>query len=50
MSYRNGFCKVDNGGNNHKCLAGECWRTWKTCEDRVELDLSYFTTKDDNNE
>lgn len=44
MSYRLGFCKIDNGDNNHKCLGPECFRLWKTCDDRIELDLSEFTT------
>lgn len=45
MSYRNGFCKIDNGDNNHKCLASECFREWTTCSDRIELDLTEFNGK-----
>ena len=42
MSYVNGFCKIDNGDNVHKCLGRECFREWKSCDDRTALDLSEF--------
>ena len=45
MSYVIGFCKIDNGDNIHKCLGGECFRDWITCDDRIELDLSEFGFK-----